>query len=244
MRAMIDLSLLKETPVDKRIILKKNVTLDEKEIKSAIHSRLLKAEKPGAIVQAAAAIEQGGLVVFPTDTVYGIGADAFNEQAIFSLYQVKHRPLDKGIPILLADLADLSKVAAFIPETAEQLIARFWPGPLTLIVPKHQDLPEAISTTPSVAVRMPDNDIARSVIRAAGGSVATSSANKSGNEPALLAATAWDYFSGQVAVVLDGGPSGGNIASTIIDCTGQNIRILREGPIKPSELKAIISKSV
>jgi L-threonylcarbamoyladenylate synthase len=182
--------------------------------------------------------------VFPTDTVYGIGTNAFDQEAVLNLYKVKKRPFDKGIPILLADLADLPKVAIEVPKTAELLIARFWPGPLTLIVPKHPDLPAAISATSSVAVRIPANDIARSVIRQAGGAVAASSANVSGDEPAYSALTAMAAFRGAVSIVLDGGISGGNLASTIIDCTGQELGILREGPIKPAELDEVLSSRV
>ena len=104
------------------------------------------ASDPQAIVETAAAIRRGGLVVFPTDTVYGVGTNAFDEEAILSLYAMKRRPLAKGIPILLADVADLEMVARDVPQAARELIASFWPGPLTLIVPKQSILPRAISS--------------------------------------------------------------------------------------------------
>ena len=123
------------------------------------------ASEPQAIALTAAAIKRGELVVFPTDTLYGIGTNAFDEKAILSLYAVKKRPLDKGIPILLADIADLERVAEAVPQVAEDLMARFWPGPLTLIVPKKNILPRALSNNSGIAVRIPDNEIARALIR-------------------------------------------------------------------------------
>jgi L-threonylcarbamoyladenylate synthase len=199
-------------------------------------TRHLMASDPQAIVETAAAIKRGELVVFPTDTLYGIGTNAFDEDAILSLYTTKRRPLEKGIPILLADIADLGKVAMVVPQGARDLMARFWPGPLTLILPRQNNLPLALSASEGIAVRIPDNDIARAVIRTAGGAVATSSANRSGYLPAQTADQALTELEGDVVIVLDGGPTGQAIPSTIVDCTGKRMRILREGPIS-DELK-------
>ena len=105
-------------------------------------TRHLMASEPQAIALTAAAIKRGELVVFPTDTLYGVGTNAFDENAILRLFAVKRRPLDKGIPILLSDLADLEKVTSSIPAVARDLMERFWPGPLTLIVPRHPTLPQ------------------------------------------------------------------------------------------------------
>jgi len=194
-------------------------------------TRHLMANEPQAIVETAAAIKRGELVVFPTDTVYGIGTNAFNEEGILSLYAMKRRPLEKGIPILLADVADLEMVAKDVPRAARELIASFWPGPLTLIVPKLNDLPRVISSNEGIAVRIPNNDTARSVIRTAGGAVATSSANRSGQPPAQTAEQALAQLEGDVVIVLDGGPTGQSVPSTIVDCTGKRMRILRQGAI-------------
>jgi L-threonylcarbamoyladenylate synthase len=191
----------------------------------------LMASDPQAIVETAAAIMRGELVVFPTDTVYGAGTNAFDEKAILSLYAMKRRPLAKGIPILLADVADLEKVAKAVPHAAKDLITLFWPGPLTLIVPKQNSLPKSISNNEGIAVRIPDNEIARAVIRAAGGAVATSSANRSGKLPAQTADQALVELRGDVAIVLDGGKTGQGLPSTIVDCTGKRMRIVRHGAI-------------
>lgn len=199
-------------------------------------TRHLMASEPQAIALAAAAIKRGELVVFPTDTLYGVGTNAFDENAVLCLFAVKRRPLNKGIPILLSDLADLEKVTASIPGIARDLMERFWPGPLTLIVPRHPALPKAVSDNDGIAVRIPDCELARAVIRAAGGAVATSSANLSGHAPAQTAEHALMELAEHISVVLDGGPSGQAVASTIIDCIGETPRILRPGPITAVEL--------
>ena len=194
-------------------------------------TRHLIASDALAVAETAAAIRRGTLVVFPTDTLYGVGTNAFDNKALLSLYTTKNRPLEKGIPVLLADVAGLEHVAKFVPQAAQELIERFWPGPLTLIVPKKRNLPPSLSPNQGIAVRIPDNDIARAVIRAAGGAVATSSANRSGQEPAQTADQALAQLGGLVSIVLDGGPTGQSTPSTIIDCTGERLRILRQGPL-------------
>ncbi len=191
----------------------------------------LHAQDNRAIAAAAAWLRQGRLVAFPTDTVYGVGVAAFNAAAIEKLYQVKRRPFSKGIPILLADIDDLDKVARAVSPLARQYIAQYWPGPLTLIVARHPDLPAVISPNAGVAVRLPDCDVARALIRAAGGAVAATSANRSGDDPAQSGAEAVAKLGGWVTAVLDNGPAPGGIPSTIIDCTSQTPRLLREGPV-------------
>ncbi|MEJ2750949.1 MAG: L-threonylcarbamoyladenylate synthase, partial [Anaerolineae bacterium] len=181
-----------------------------------METHLLNAQQPDAVAQAADWLRQGQLVAFPTDTVYGVGADAFNAAAIEQLYEAKQRSLSKGIPILLADPADLDKVTHDVPDVVRQLMARFWPGPLTLIVPRHPDLPANISPNKGIAVRIPDCDVARALIRAAGGAVAATSANQSGQPPAQTGAEALAALKGLVTAVLDDGPAPGGIPSTII----------------------------
>lgn len=202
-------------------------------------TQLLHADDPGAIDTVAQFLRHGQLVVFPTDTVYGIGADAFNAEAIISLYVAKQRPSDKGIPILLADLSDLAKVSRHLPPIAQAYIEAFWPGQLTLVVPRHADVPDILSPDDTVAVRIPDSHVARAVIRAAGGVVATSSANISTHPAAQTAVEALHELDGCVTAVLDNGPSPHAIASTIVDCTGPEPRILRHGPITAEQLQRI-----
>ena len=199
-------------------------------------TQLLDAQNPQAIGEMAVYLQQGHLVILPTDTVYGVGADAFNATAIARLYEAKQRPSEKGIPILLADMTDIWRVTTSIPPLAQNYIQQFWPGPLTLIVPKHPNLPANISDNDGIAVRIPNCEVTRAVIRAAGGAVATSSANRSGQPPAQRVQEAWDQLEGWVTAVLDNGPSPGGIASTIVDCTGTVPRLVREGPISPKQL--------
>lgn len=194
-------------------------------------TRLLSASDSEVIQQTAVALQQGHLVVFPTDTVYGVGVHAWNEAAIRQLYAVKQRPFSKGIPILLADHADLDKVAIHVPALAQQHIAEYWPGPLTIIVPKNPHLPGIISPNDGIALRIPDHAAARALIRAAGGALATSSANLSDHPPATNGQQAMVELDGRVAIVLDDGPTPGDLPSTIISYLGDEPVVVRHGPI-------------
>ncbi len=199
-------------------------------------AQLLDATNEKAITQAADWLRQGHLVVFPTDTVYGVGVDAFDEAAIRKLYEAKKRPFSKGIPVLLADLSDLQRVSLKITAVAHAAIARFWPGPLTLLLPKHPQLPAILSPNENIAVRIPDCAIARSVIRAAGGALATSSANITGQPAARTVAQAVAALGGWITAVVDNGRSPGSLPSTILDCTGNTVQIVRSGPITIKDL--------
>jgi L-threonylcarbamoyladenylate synthase len=199
-------------------------------------TRYISAIDQEAIRETAVALQQGHLVVFPTDTVYGVGVHAWNDTAIRQLYVVKQRPLAKGIPILLADPEDLAKVAAHIPPLAQEHITQFWPGPLTIIVPRHLALPPSISPNEGVALRIPDHPVARALIRAAGGALATSSANRSNHPPALNGRDALAELGGLVAVVLDDGPTPGDRPSTIISYLSGDPVVVREGPIPAAAL--------
>jgi len=194
-------------------------------------TELLDANETGAIARAAALLVAGQIVAFPTDTLYGVGVNPFDATAIERLYVMKARSLDKGIPILLADASDLTRVAAAVPPLAQRLISEYWPGPLTLVLPKHPDLPANISPNANIAVRIPDHPIGRQVIRQAGGCVATTSANLSGEPPTATAAAAFAALENLIAAVLDGGPAEHGLSSTIVDCTVDPPAVLRRGPI-------------
>ena len=191
---------------------------------------------PANEIQAALKILQnGGIVAFPTDTVYGLGALAFNNNAIESIYEAKNRPIEKAIPILIGDLSDIDKIADEIPNMALRFASRFWPGSLTCIVPKTQTLPLAVSATSTVAVRIPDHVDARALLRAAG-PMAVTSANISGGANPSTAQEVYDQLNGRIPLILDGGTTQGGIPSTLVDCTGELPMILREGPITLDEL--------
>ena len=192
--------------------------------------------------EAANLVRCGDVVVFPTDTVYGVGCDPWNPDAIEALYRAKTRPEDKGLPILISDVAMLDRVVAREASAiVSKLINRFWPGALTIIVERAASLPANIAPGSTIAVRLPDLDVTRDLIRLAGGAVATSSANVSGEMPALSAESAHTMLAGRVSAIVDGGTAPGGTASTIIDCTVDPPRILRPGPIELAELEEIIN---
>ena len=200
-----------------------------------MNTEVLSASSPNAILSALEVLLSGGLVAFPTDTVYGVGSLVFHQQVIESIYIAKDRPMEKAIPVLIGANEDLSKVAQEIPIFAMRLIARFWPGPLTVLVPKKLTLPEAISATPTVGVRVPNHDLARALLRLAG-PMAVTSANISGQPSPTTAQQVLAQLNGRIAMIIDGGETPGGIPSTLVDCTGAEIQILREGPISKEQL--------
>jgi len=200
-------------------------------------TEILPATDSRAISRALEILRAGGMVAFPTDTVYGLGCLAFDQAAIESIYIAKDRPLEKAIPILIADVEDLDKIADAIPELARRLAFRFWPGPLTLVLPKRADLPAAVSATDTVGVRVPDNNVARTLLRAAG-PIAVTSANLSGRESPRTVNEVAAQLGGRVPLILDGGETRGGIPSTVVDVSGAEPVILREGPITLEQIKS------
>jgi len=198
-------------------------------------TKVLPADSFETIQLALDILRAGGLVAFPTDTVYGLGALAFNGKAVESIYTVKDRPVEKAIPILIGDAGDFDKVASNVPDMARHLAIRFWPGPLTLIVPKLPTLPESVSATDTVAVRVPDHHIARTLLRSAG-PMAVTSANISGQSNPSTAYEVSTQLGGRIALIMDGGRTPGGVPSTLVNCTGARPIILREGPISMKEL--------
>ena len=193
-------------------------------------------------MQAATLLQAGELVAFPTDTVYGVGAKPWDRGAVGKLYVAKLRSLDKAIPILLADPADLDQVARDVSPAAHRLAERFWPGPLTIVVRRSAQVPDEVTAGgDSVAVRVPDHPLARALIRAAGAPLATTSANLSGGPSPVTAHEVWAQLAGRVAMILDGGRCPGGVASTVVDLTGSFPVILRHGPISLEEILAILA---
>jgi L-threonylcarbamoyladenylate synthase len=202
-------------------------------------TEILSAQDPGTLARALAVLHNGGLVAFPTDTVYGVGALAFNGEAVGRIYVVKDRPVEKAIPVLIGDPTDLTKVTLEAPEAAVRLAARFWPGPLTLVVPKHPDLPETVSVMPTVGVRVPDHTTARALLLAAG-PMAVTSANLSGQPSPSTAQEVFVQLSGRIPLIIDDGKAPGGVPSTVVDCSGPEPLILREGPILKDEIWAVL----
>ncbi|MCI0556565.1 MAG: threonylcarbamoyl-AMP synthase [Anaerolineae bacterium] len=192
-----------------------------------------------AIKCALETLHKGGLVAFPTDTVYGLGALAFDGQAVESIYLAKDRPIEKAIPVLIGDIKDLEKLSDDITDVARKLASRFWPGPLTVIVPKKPTLPESVSATYTVGVRVPDHSVARELLRVAG-PMAVTSANISGQPSPSTAQEVLDQLNGRIELIIDGGRTTGGIPSTLVDCTGSEIKVLREGPISLEQILAVL----
>ena len=188
-------------------------------------------------------LREGGLVAFPTDTVYGVGALVFDGKAVESIYVAKQRPIEKAIPVLMADAADMEKVGMDIPEVAYQLAARFFPGPLTCLIPKQPTLPESVSATETVGVRVPDHEVARALLRAAG-PMAVTSANISGQPSPSTAQEVLAQLGGRIDLILDGGKTPGGVPSTLVDCTGKDLKILREGSISLAEIRQKLSSPI
>jgi L-threonylcarbamoyladenylate synthase len=202
-------------------------------------TEILSAQDPTMLAQALAVLHKGGLVAFPTDTVYGLGALAFDCMAVGSIYAAKDRLVEKAIPVLLGEMADLAKVTLEVPEAAVRLATRFWPGPLTLVVPKHPDLPETVSASPTVGVRVPDHNVTRTLLLAAG-PMAVTSANLSGQPNPSTAQEVIEQLGGRIALIIDGGKTPGGVPSTVVDCSGPELLILRAGPILEDEIRAVL----
>jgi len=192
-----------------------------------------------SIARAAELLRAGDLVAFPTDTVYGVAAVADQPGAVARLYVAKARPPEKAIPILLADVGDLEAVVRHVSDRVRRLVERFWPGGLTLILPKSNAVPAEVSPTSNVAVRLPDLLLTRHIIAAVGTPLAVTSANQSGQPSTCTAADVLAQLGGRITAVVDGGACPGGIPSTILDCTSDPPRVLRTGAIPLEALRQV-----
>jgi len=197
-----------------------------------------------AIAEAVEILRRGGLVAFPTDTVYGVGAHAFLAEAVERIYMAKERPGEKAIPLLLSDASEMERVAESVPPEAWLLARRFWPGGLSLVVPKSRIVPEAVSPGPTVAVRVPNHPVALKLIEALGAPLAATSANISGHPSPVTAAEVLAELGGRIQFIIDGGACPGGIPSTVLDLTVTPPRILRPGPVSREEIEATIGRKV
>lgn len=195
------------------------------------------------IAQAGAILKGGGLVAFPTETVYGLGADALNEEAAEKTYAAKGRPSDNPLIVHIAREEDLNRIVSEIPEGTKELMDAFWPGPLTLIFQKSEEVPYGTTGgLETVAVRMPDDEIARAVILAGGGYISAPSANTSGRPSPTTAAHVAEDLSGKIEMILDGGSASIGVESTILDMTSVPPMILRPGAITKEMLEEVIGE--
>lgn len=205
-----------------------------------METRILRGASPGSLKLAVRILFEGGLVAFPTDTVYGLGAMVSDQEAIDQLYVVKGREPSKAVAVLVGDPISVAKVAGEMNELARNLSRIFWPGPLTLIVPANPGLPDNLSSTPNIGVRMPDHPIAIQLLRLSG-PLAVTSANLSGMADSRTAQQVYDQLAGLIPLILDGGDTPGGEPSTVVDCSKNELIILRKGPISSDQLKEAIS---
>jgi len=200
-------------------------------------AQILPAGDTLSIRRAVEVLRGGGVIAFPTDTVYGVGAHGLLNDAVEKLYVVKGRPAEKAIPLLLADAAQVDSVARDISPAARGLMQRFWPGALTIVLKKRAHLPPAVSGNQTVAVRVPDHAVVRDLIRALGAPLAATSANRSGEPELLDAQDIARVLGGTLDLILDGGRCAGGVPSTVVEASGETLRVLRAGAIPAEALR-------
>lgn len=199
----------------------------------------LPAENPESISSALSLFRDGDIVAFPTDTVYGLGADPFQASGIIKLFEAKGRDSNKAIAILVGSVEQALLVTDHMTEMAMRLCEAFWPGGLTVIVPRKNTLPELISNTDRIGIRMPNHPVALEMLRTFG-PLATTSANLSGKPDAVSAKDVFDQLCNRVPLILDGGKCPGGVPSTVIDCSGTEPIILRTGPVTSEQIFKVL----
>ncbi len=201
--------------------------------------------QPQDIALAARALSDGRLVAFPTETVYGLGADASRAEAVAGIFAAKGRPTGHPLIVHIADAADLDRFAATVPVMAKTLAAAFWPGPLTLVVERGELVAaETVGGMATVGLRVPDHPVAIALLKAFGGGVAGPSANRFGSISPTTAAHVMEDLGSVIDYVLDGGPSAIGVESTIVDVTGADPRLLRPGGISEVEIEAVLGTTL
>jgi len=204
-------------------------------------TRVLPADDPQTIRRAWRLLRSGQVVAFPTDTVYGVGAHAFQPEAVAGLYAAKNRPTSKAIPLLVAQIEDLARVARVVPVVAWELAERFWPGGLTLVLPRAQRVPPIVTAGgDTVAVRCPDHAIPVALINALGAPLAATSANLSGQPSPTTARQVVMQLAGRVPLIIDGGPCPEGVPSTVVDLSVSPPRLLRAGAVSVEDLRPLL----
>ena len=206
---------------------------------------LLSAAAPETPQIAADIIKKGGLVAIPTETVYGLGANGLDEQAVIKIFEAKGRPQDNPLILHVAEPAEMEKFCHHIPKSAYLLAKKFWPGPLTMVLPARDIVPRRTTAgLDTVAVRCPDNDTTRQIIRLSGVPIAAPSANISGKPSTTTAQHVFHDHNGKIDAIVDGGPCRVGVESTIVDLTDERPRLLRPGGITPEQLMEVLGDLV
>jgi len=204
---------------------------------------ILPAENQDSIQSAIALFREGDIVAFPTDTVYGLGTDPFQASGIIKLFEAKGRDSNKAIAILIGSLDQAKLVTDHMTDMAIRLCEAYWPGGLTVIVPRKNTLPDLISNTDLIGIRIPDHPLTLKLLQSFG-PLATTSANMSGKPNTQSAQEVLEQLGSRIPMILDGGICPGGIPSTVVDCSGESPIVLREGPIKQKDVDILLAKRI
>lgn len=202
----------------------------------------LPAGHPESINTAIDLLREGEIIAFPTDTVYGLGTNAFYSPGIIKLFEAKGRDSNKAIAVLIGSAEQVYQLTLVMNENAKKLIKVFWPGALTIVLPKREDIPELLSAGSSIGVRMPNHPVALELLQKFG-PMATTSANLSGGNNPQKACDVFDQLNKRIPLILDGGTCPGGTPSTVVDCSTDEVRILRQGAIPEEEIKKALRKN-
>lgn len=204
-------------------------------------TEIMKSDHPVVLEHAVDILKHGGLVAFPTDTVYGLASIPFDELIVERLFAAKGRNSDRAIAILIGNLKDLKLITSGLGRIPQLLAEHYWPGPLTLVVPGNPSLPDIISPDDTIGVRIPDHPFALALLKQIG-PLAVTSANLSGRENTNTADEVMDQLNGRVHLIIDGGRSQGGVPSTVINCVDPELVVLRSGPITLEQIHRVVSK--
>ena len=208
-------------------------------------TQILPASDTQALAHAVRLLRAGRVIAFPTDTVYGVGANGFDERAVEQLFDAKNRARDKALPLLLAHTRELQRVAREIPPIAQLLAKNFWPGALTIVLFAKANVPRIVTAGgETVAVRVPNHPTARALIDAFGAPLAATSANISGAPDPQTAQQVFAQLNGRIPLILDHGATRGNMPSTVIDVTVEPPRVVRVGAMRVEELERVLGMKI
>ncbi len=200
---------------------------------------IVPADQQDSINTAVTLFREGEIVAFPTDTVYGLGSDVFQASGIIKLFEAKGRESNKAIAVLIGSMDQAKSITDHMTDMAVRLCEAFWPGGLTVIVPKKNTIPELISNTDRIGIRIPDHPVVLEMLKDFG-PLATTSANLSGKPSTKTAQDVYDQLHNRVPMIIDGGTCPGGIPSTVVDCSGDEPIILREGPVSEKDIYRVL----
>ena len=205
-------------------------------------TKIVKTNQEDALLLSREMLRNGSLIAFPTDTVYGLAADPFNISAIIKLFEAKGRDYNKAIAILVGSIEQVKLITDSFTENAEKLTRQFWPGGLTVIVPKRKDVPDLLSGNQTIGIRMPDHPFTLELLKQFG-PLATTSANLSGGPNPQNAADVLVQLNNRIPLILDGGECPGGVPSTVVDCTTNEVYVLRAGAVSEEKIQLCLTKN-